>query len=88
VAFVTRHLNKQEEQAFEKLTIIPRQLEIANEGVALIINKQNNDSLITFDQLKMILEGKITKWNQISDKNRLGDLEAVFDNPQSGIIDF
>jgi phosphate transport system substrate-binding protein len=88
VAFVTRHLNKQEEQAFKKLTIIPRQLEIANEGVALIINKQNSDSLITFDQLKMILEGKITKWIQISGKSNLGELEVVFDNPQSGIIRF
>ncbi len=88
VAFVTRHLNKDEEKAFEKLTIIPRQLDIANEGVALIVNKQNPDSLLTFDQLKLILEGKITKWNQITDKNKLGDLEAVFDNPQSGIIRF
>lgn len=88
VAFVTRHLNKQEEQAFEKLTIIPRQLDIANEGVALVINKANADSLITFDQLKSILEGKLTDWSQISGNKKLGSLEAVFDNPQSGVIRF
>ncbi len=88
LAIVTRHLTKEEEQAFVKLTIVPRQLDIANEGVALVLNKANQDSLFTFEQLKAILEGTLTDWNQVSGKEGLGNIEAVFDNPRSGIIRF
>ncbi len=88
LAIITRHLNQAEEDVFKKLTIVPRQLDIANEAVALIINKSNTDSLFTLNELKSIVEGKVTKWNQREEKKNLGEIQVVFDNPRSGIIRF
>jgi len=56
---------------------------MATDGLALIVNKQNADSLITVEQFKEILTGKITDWKQLNPASRLGALQLVFDNPNS-----
>jgi phosphate transport system substrate-binding protein len=85
---VTRKFNKDEEEYFKNIKIIPHQLKIASEAVALILHRDNPDTILHVDQLKAIMQGKITQWNQLSKTSKLGNLEMILDNPKSGIARF
>ncbi len=88
LAIVTRKLTDDEMQVFNQVKIIPAQVKVAYDGVAIILNRNNPDSVLQFSQLQSIVEGKLTQWNQINHSNKLGNLEVVFDHPQSGIVRF
>ena len=66
----------------------PKEVKIATDGVALIVNKANPDTLITMDQLRRILTGEVTEWNQVYPESKLGKLQLVFDNPNSSTVRF
>lgn len=86
LAVVTRKLYPSELQKLESQKIFASQVVIAKEAIALIVNKDNPDSLIQWNQLEEILQGKTTQWKQLYPNSKLGDLQIVFDHPQSGII--
>jgi len=88
MAVTTRKLLDAEVKVLEASALVPTQLPLAKDGVALILNKANNDSLIQFNQLKSLIEGKLTNWNQINSKTKSSPIEVVFDNPQSGMVRF
>ncbi len=79
---VTRKLLEDEEKALMGQTIVPHQLKIATDGIALIANRANRDSLISLDGLKNILGGTIDETNSPV------FTEVVFDEPNSGMIRF
>lgn len=86
LAVVTRRLYPNEKQRLDSIKIKATEVVIAKEAIALIVNKDNADSLITWDQLDNILQGKSKQWKQLYPTSRLGELQIVFDHPQSGII--
>jgi phosphate transport system substrate-binding protein len=86
LAIVTRKLYPSEKQKLDSLKITPTQFVVAKEAIALIVNKDNPDSLIQWNQLEEILRGKVSQWKQLYSNSKLGDLQIVFDHPQSGII--
>jgi phosphate transport system substrate-binding protein len=59
---------------------------IAYDALALVLNKSNTDSLLTYGNVKDIFTGKITDWKQINPKSKLGKIDIVFDNVRSGNI--
>lgn len=59
---------------------------IGYDGVALIVNRNNTDTLITEAATRKIFSGEVTKWNQIYKHSSLGDIEVVFDNRASGTL--
>jgi phosphate transport system substrate-binding protein len=86
LALTTRDLNEKEKaEAAEKRISIKKHL-IAFEGIALIINKMNQDSLLGLPVLKKILTGEITEWSQINPASPLGSIRVIFDNKESGIL--
>lgn len=84
----TRKLAKSEEDVIVASKIFPTQLKIAKDGIALILNRANPDTLFDITQLKSILEGKISNWNQLNTSAKSSPLQVVFDNPNSGMIRF
>lgn len=86
LAIVTRQLTPDEKQVLTKLTLIPRQTKIAKDAVALILHRDNPDTVFDFEQLTQIVKGSATTWKQLFPKSRLTQLEVVFDNPRSGIV--
>ncbi len=66
--------------------IIARTTTFAYDALALITNRENNDSLIKYDSVKDIFLGKIKRWNEINSKSKLGDIRIIFDNTKSGNI--
>ena len=56
--------------------------------IAFIVNNTNADSCITVTNVKKILSGQITKWNQLNPKNNKGNIEVVFDNKASATLHY
>jgi phosphate transport system substrate-binding protein len=88
LAVVTRKLTDSEMAVLKERKLFPDQVKVAKDGVAIIVNRENTDSVFQFSQLQAIIEGKVTQWKQINKASRLSDIEVVFDHPQSGIIRF
>ena len=86
VILSTRKLRAEEEAYFKSRNLYPVTTRIAVDGLAIIINKQNNDSLLSTNQLKAILEGKITDWTAINPSSRLGKIRFVFDHTGSSTV--
>jgi len=85
VAVVTRRFTEEEKDYFKEIRITPTEFDVAISAVALIVNRQNTDTLINMDQLRALLRGEISLWSQLGSKNNAG-IEIVFDNPNSGLI--
>jgi len=78
-----------EETAFMKQKkIFPRQNKIATDAIALVVSSSSIDTLITVDQIRAILTGKLTQWNQINPASSAGKIKVVFDNEKSGIVKY
>ena len=59
---------------------------IASDAIALVVNKENKASLITLDEIKGIVTGKITRWEQLSNHTKSGELKLVFDASGSSTV--
>jgi phosphate transport system substrate-binding protein len=86
LAITTRPLSSKEVQYLNDKKFEPKSYKIATDGIALIVNSNNPDTLITVGQLRQILTGKITKWNQIYPNSKLGETILVFDNQNSSTV--
>ena len=67
---------------------IPSVFPVGYDGIAFIINKSNLDSCITVTDVKRLLRGDVTKWNQIYPHSKKGNIEVVFDNKASATLHF
>ncbi|GGC30688.1 phosphate ABC transporter substrate-binding protein [Parapedobacter defluvii] len=77
VAVLTRQLTEQENQFFKARKFTPRVYKFATDAVAVIVNKQVSDSVITLDHLVKIMRGE----------KSTGSLnQLVFDNPNSSTV--
>jgi phosphate transport system substrate-binding protein len=86
VMITTWKLTEDQVKYLRDTLIVARTATFAWDAIALVINKENPDSLIKFEDIKNIFTGKVTEWNQINDKSHLGGIRVVFDNPKSGNI--
>jgi phosphate transport system substrate-binding protein len=80
---VSRKLTQEEESVLKSRQIFPKTTKIAYDAVAFIVNRENPDSTLFFDQVKSAFEGKIKTWKEINPKSKLGDLKIVFDSYKS-----
>ncbi|MDB5242160.1 MAG: phosphate transporter substrate-binding protein [Spirosoma sp.] len=88
LVFTTRKLTKNEQLKLDELKIRGATEKIATDGVALIVNKANTDSLITMDQLRAIFSGRIKQWSQLREGSQSSPITLVFDNNNSSNLDF
>jgi phosphate transport system substrate-binding protein len=78
-----RELNESEKDYFKSRQLIPRVTKIALDAVALVINNENSDSLIKYEQLKSIITGNTATWKQLNPKSKLDSITIVFDKSGS-----
>lgn len=88
MAFTTRQLSEKEVLMVKQQEGIQKAHHIALDGIALVVNPSNKDSLITMDELKLVFEGKITDWSQLEGSNQKGAITLVFDNANSSNLNF
>jgi len=88
LAITTRKLTQEEEEVLISKTIAPRHSHIFTEGVALLSHKDNPIKTLTRQELKDILTGKKSNWQNLSKSTYSGDIRIVFDHAASGTIRF
>ena len=84
----TRTLRKEEADFFNSKKIFPKELKIAVDGIAFIVNKDNPDTLLTTKMIQKIMLGEIKSWDQINPQSKLGPVSMIFDNPKSSTADY
>ena len=80
LAITSRRLTPEEVNSFNSRKFFPQEIKIATDGLALITNRENPDTLITVNEIRSILTGKVTQWKEIYPASRLKDIRLVFDN--------
>ena len=88
VAIATRTLTSEEMNSFHSRKFFPREIKLATDGLALIVNRKNTDSIISVRDIKRILTGEIKRWIEIYPKSQLGEIQLVFDNKNSSTVRF
>jgi phosphate transport system substrate-binding protein len=83
-----RELTESEKAKIKEKKLTVRSQKIACDGIALITNRTNPDSVINFATVKKIMTGEITKWEEIGGNKELGEIKVVFDNPNSSTLRF
>ena len=79
-AIISRALNDQEMAYFKSINRMPESILIAFDGIALVVNPANPDTVLNINQVRSILEGTDSTWSQLSKSSKLGKIQVVFDN--------
>jgi phosphate transport system substrate-binding protein len=74
-----RELNESEQNYFKGRNLLPVTTKIAVDAVALIVNNDNVDTLIKYDQVSGIITGKIFSWKQVNKNAVMDSISIVFD---------
>jgi len=89
MAITTRRLTPNEEKSIKNKQHNPRTMALAYDAIALIVNKDNPDSVMVVDNFKKILTGEVTRWKEIYPETTLDDtIRVAFDNPRSSAVRF
>lgn len=88
LVIANRRLTDKEIASFHARKFFPESIRMAISGIALITNLSNTDSLLTVGQFRNILGGGITDWKDLNPQSKLGKMQVVFDNPNSGLIHY
>ncbi|MFA5973662.1 MAG: substrate-binding domain-containing protein [Lentimicrobiaceae bacterium] len=88
LAIVSRPLNQKEMNYFHSRKFFPKQIPVAVDGIAVLVNPSNPDTLFSIKQLRKIMLGEITDWKQINPHSKQGEIKVVFDNPNSSTVRF
>ena len=63
--------------------IVVRTTNIAFDAIALVINKENKDSLFTYQNVNDLFTGKLADWSDLDSSSKFGKISIVFDNEKS-----
>ena len=88
LVFTTRCLTPNEENIIRNKQHNPRQQPLAYDGMALIVNRENPDTLMLVENFRKILKGEITTWKEIYPESKLDTIRLAFDTPQSSTVRF
>lgn len=84
----TKELTKDQIQYMKsKFKRVVRQNCIAVDAVAIITNKNNPVDALSVDQLKDILNGNVTRWNQLAGNDTTA-IKLIFDNAESSTVSY
>ncbi|NLR82825.1 substrate-binding domain-containing protein [Chitinophaga eiseniae] len=86
LVIVTRDFNKQELEYFKQIKITPNSLLLAWDALALVVNKDNPDSVFTMDQVRSIMDGtaKDRKWQLVFDNANSSTVRYIMDSINKG----
>ncbi len=88
LAIVSRPLSEKEMDFFHEKKFFPKIVPFAVDGIAVLVNPANPDTLFSVATIRKIMLGAITNWKQLNPKSSLGTVKVIFDNPKSSIVRF
>ncbi len=84
VIIAGKDLSAEQQNYFKEHRVMARSNKIAIDALALIVNKENPDSLLTLSQFSQIITGQVARWNTLNPKNNNDSIAVVFDRSGSG----
>lgn len=88
VIITSKKLSDYQIQYLRDTQVIARTTTFAYDALAIVTNRENNDTLLKYNTVRDIFLGKIKNWNEVNPKSRLGGIRVIFDNNKSGNIRF
>lgn len=86
IAIVTREMLPDEKSNFDKRKIVPRNIVIGYDAIAIILNRQCKDTIFTLAQIKSLLDGSFQTWKDVNPNNAPAPLRIIFDDGKSGAV--
>ena len=86
MAITTQPLNDKQKEFVAAHHLAVTQSKIAYDRLRLIVNKANTDTVINLEELRGIVQGRITDWKQLEVTHRSGKLSLVFDASGSSTV--
>jgi phosphate transport system substrate-binding protein len=87
VAFLPRTLTSAE-KGFAKKTTDLNELVVAYDGIIAVVHPKNNIEQMTTTEIKNILTGQITKWEQLSTASRMKGTIKIYCQDSSDITEY
>lgn len=81
-----KQLTQEQIQTLRDTLIIARTTAFAFDALALIVNKENRDTLLTYNEVKDIFWGNVQTWKDLNTNSKLDKINVVFDNSKSGNV--
>ena len=88
LAITSRNFTDKEVANLEARRFQPIAIPLAFDGLALIVNNSNPDTIISVNDIKQILSGKVAKWKALYPNSKLDSIEVAFDNKQSSTVHY
>ncbi|WP_338336111.1 substrate-binding domain-containing protein [Marseilla massiliensis] len=88
LAVTSRNFTDKEVANLEARRFQPIAIPLAFDGLALIVNNSNPDTIISVNDIKQILSGKVAKWKALYPNSKLDSIEVAFDNKQSSTVHY
>lgn len=73
----------QQKELLLNTQIVVRTTAVAYDAIALVLNRETNDTLFTYQNVKDLFTGKLTDWTQLNPESKCGKMSIVFDNEKS-----
>jgi phosphate transport system substrate-binding protein len=84
---IDRQFNEEEQQVIQQAAIRIVENRIAEDGVAIIVHKQNPISSIHTESVRSIVTNTVKDWSQITEAHWSGDIDFVLTGKNSGMYE-
>ena len=84
---IDRQFNEEEQQVIQRAAIKIVENRIAEDGVAIIVHRQNPISSIHIESVRSIVTNTVKDWNQITEAHWSGDIDFVLTSKNSGMYE-
>jgi phosphate transport system substrate-binding protein len=85
---ISRELNKREKEFIKSKNISVLSNKMATDAIAIIVNSEYPERLMTIGQLKQIISGNIKRWNELAPNLPKEEIEIIIDKSNSGNLSF
>jgi phosphate transport system substrate-binding protein len=82
----TRPFTEDELDSFHSRKFAPRSLKIATDGIALIVHRENPDSILNVAGLRRVFSGKVTRWRELVPGSKGDTIRIVYDHSNSSTV--
>ncbi len=86
VIVTSKKLTEDQTQFLRDSLIFAETTPYAIDAIAFIVNKNNPDTLLRYEELYGIFMGSFSRWSDVGQATGNGNIRVIFDNPRSGNI--
>jgi phosphate transport system substrate-binding protein len=88
IAFFTRALNQTEKEIVKKTSADLNEIIIAYDGIAVAVHSKNSIEQMTTTEIQKIIEGAITRWEQLSYAKQMRGIIKIYCQDSTDITEY